>query len=337
MRAPESGVAGSGGRGAGVGGSGSGGNAPGSESGGSTGSGGAKPDGGGLDGPGGKGGQSGAFGTDGGSVDGLGNTGGSTTGAAGGNGAGGQSGIGGANGIGGGAPGGSGGGTGGQAGRAGTGGIAGAGGNASCTPGVNPTTALLTGFTSGTDWSSGTGTWGSAGNLQGVIYAYAGAKSGIWQAAVDSGAGVLDIGGTTSGGGVGPGTVMATDYAGGGLRFDQCVNTTSWTGVQFRVGGTAGNCELYFQIKTFAEQPIASGGGCAANCYDFPQVKVQVSAQPITVQFRDLVGGKPDGGAAIAMQILGLEWQINGTNAVSGSPQTCTNVELTIDNVQLVE
>jgi hypothetical protein len=354
MQAP----GGSGDSGVEVGGSGGDGNKSGSGSDGSmfdgavdlTGAGGGKTDGGGLTGSGGKGGQSGALGTDGGGAGGSAGSGGGAgtggrpgtggnagTGASGGNGGGGQSGATGGGGGGGGVgSGGSGGAAGGQAGGTGTGGLAGGGGSASCTPGVNPTSALLTGFTSGTDWSSATGTWGSAGNLQGMIYAYAGGNSGTWQAAVDTGAGVLDIGGATSGGGVGPGTVMAADYAGGGIRFDQCVNTTSWTGVQFTLGGTVGSCELYFQIKTFVEQPISSGGGCVANCYDFPQVKVQVAAQPITVLFKDLVGGKPDGGAAIAMQILGLEWQINGANAVSGASQKCTNVELTIDKVQLV-
>ncbi len=307
-----------------------------------TGAGGTEPDGGGLDGSGGQGGQSGGLGTDGGGAGGRAGTGGSTTGGSGGHGAGGQSGIAGG-GVGGGAAGGPGGGAGGQAGRAGgqggragIGGVAGSGGSGSCAPGVNPSSALLTGFTSGADWSGATGTWGLASNLQGTIYAYAGASSGTWQAAVDTGAGVLDIGGPTTGGGIGPGTVTAGDYAGGGLRFDQCVNTTRWTGVQFTLGGNVGSCELYFQIKTFAEQPISSGGGCVGSCFDFPQVKVQVGTQPITVHFRDLVGGKPDGGAAIGMQILGLEWQINGANAVSGALQTCTNVELTIDKVQLV-
>ena len=354
MQAPEVGVVGSGGSGVGVDGSGSGGDRPGAGTGGLmfdgavdlTGAGGAKTDGGGVDGSGGKSGQSGALGTDGGGAGGRAGTGGSATGGSGGNGSGGQSGIAGGGGVGGGgggAAGGPGGGeggqggrAGGQGGRAGTGGFAGSGGSASCTPGVNPSSGLLTGFTSGTDWSSATGTWGLASNLQGRIYAYAGASSGTWQAAVDTGAGVLDIGGTTSGGTVGPGTVTATDYAGGGLRFDRCVNTTSWTGVQFTLGGNVGSCELYFQIKTFAEQPVSSGGGCVGSCFDFPQIKVQVAAQPITVHFRDLVGGKPDGGAAIAMQILGLEWQINGANAASGTSQTCTNVELTIDKVQLV-
>ena len=348
MQAPEVGVVGSGDGGVGVDGSGSGGDRPGAGSGGLmfdgavnlTGAGGAKTDGGGLDDSGGQGGQSGALQTDGGGAGGRAGNGGRATGGSGGNGSGGQSGIAGggvgaAGGPGGGA-GGQGGRAGGQGGRAGAGGLAGSGGSASCTPGVNPSSALLTGFTSGTDWSGATGTWGVASNLQGAIYAYAGASSGTWQTAVDTGAGVLDIGGATSGGGVGPGTVTAADYAGGGLRFSQCVNTTSWTGVQFTLGGNVGSCELYFQIKTFAEQPISSGGGCVANCFDFPQVKIQVAAQPITIHFRDLVGGKPDGGAAIAMQILGLEWQINGANAVSGALQTCANVELTIDKVQLV-
>jgi hypothetical protein len=192
--------------------------------------------------------------------------------------------------------------------------------------------ALLTGFTSNVDWNSTTGYWGVAGNLQGTIYAYAGPKSGTWQASVDATAGVLDIG-VQTGATVGTGTVAAGDYAGGGLTFSQCVNTNSWTGVEFTLGGSAAGCDVIFQVKTFAEQAISTGGGCDAGCYVFPDIKVQIGAQPITVHFSDLAGGKPVGGAAIAMQIVGLEWQLQSNG---GTQLPCTGAELTVDNVRFV-
>ncbi len=230
----------------------------------------------------------------------------------------------------------------GSGGLAATGGSVGAGGSGNttelaCSPGVNPTTALLTDFTSGTNWSAVSGKWGVAGNLQGSLYAYAGSKSGTWEATVES-TGDLAIG-VQAGSAVGGGTVASGDYAGGGMAFSDCVNTNTWTGVSFTLGGSSGGCDVYFQVQTFDEQGTANHGGCTGtSCYVFPQAKVTTGTAPITVHFSDLSGGMPVGASAIAKQIVGLQWQLQSPAppaADAGQP-ACPGAELLVDNVQFV-
>jgi hypothetical protein len=225
-------------------------------------------------------------------------------------------------------------------GSVGTGGAAGssAAGQLMCNPGVNPATALLTDFTSGTNWNAIAGKWGVAGNLQGSLYSYAGPNSGTWEATVET-TGDLAIG-VQVGTNVGGGTVAAGDYAGGGMAFSECVNTNTWTGVSFTLGGTSGGCEILFQVQTFDEQGTANHGGCSGNsCYVFPQATVQIGTAPIVVNFSDLSGGMPTGGAAIAMQIVGLQWQLQSPAppAVDAGQPACPGAELIIDNVKFVQ
>lgn len=231
----------------------------------------------------------------------------------------------------------------GSGGATGTAGTTGAGGSTTtssqlqCSPGVNPATGLLTGFTSGIDWTDASGKWGVAGNLQGAIYAYAGPNSGTWHAGVDTTAGILDIGvqptGSTT---TGPGTVAVADYAGGGMMFGECVNTSTWTGVSFTLGGTPAGCDVYFQVKTFADQAISNQGGCDAGCYSFPQVKV-MPGDPVTVHFTEVTGSGHADAGSIPMQIVGLQWQLQSAAPPDGGVQAaCTNAMLTIDNVMFV-
>jgi hypothetical protein len=237
----------------------------------------------------------------------------------------------------------------------GTGGVTGAGtgtggttsttGQLSCTPGTNPASPVLTTFTSGTDWSNTTGKWGAVTNLQGSVYAYQGTPTQTispWHAGVDTTAGVLDIGVEPSGSTTtGPGTVAAGDYAGGGVMFSLCVNTTVYTGVSFTLGGTAAGCDIYFAVKTWDEQGSTNGGGCTTadggSCYSFPQVKVAIGTDttvPIVVHFSDLTGGMP---TPIAMQIVGFQWQLQSATPPDGGTQAaCTNAELTVDNISFV-
>jgi hypothetical protein len=197
-------------------------------------------------------------------------------------------------------------------------------------------------FTSGTDWNNTTGKWGIASNLTGSLYAYAGTMTGTskgWHAGVDTTAGVMDIG-VQSGTTVGPGNVGVGDYAGGGMAFDadDCVNTSTWTGVEFTLGGTSAGCDVFFQLQTYVDKAITNGGGCDAGCNTFPQVKVAIGTDPITVHFSDLsAGGKSDAGIPIAMQIVGLQWQMQSAAGPDGGvQQACTGAELTVDNVSFV-
>ena len=277
--------------------------------------------GGGGSGTGGKASSSGGSNGSGGSSSGGSNgSGGSSSGGS--NGSGGSS-TGGSNGSGGAASGGSGG---------------GASGQLQCSPGVSPAMALLTDFGSAT-WNNTAGKWGTPGNLTGAVYSYGGNKL------TDAGmaTALMQMVDTTAMNTVLSGTVAAGDYGGGGLSFDSCVNTTTYTGVQFTLGGTTGGCDVYFQVQTFVEQGIANKGGCdpsaaGASCYSFPQMKLASPTGMVTVHFSDLAGGMPTGASAIAAQIVGLQWQFqSAAPATAGGPQTdCTGINLTIDDVQFV-
>lgn len=219
----------------------------------------------------------------------------------------------------------------------GTGGAVGAGGSTACTlpivpsgaldctTGVSPTNPLLTDFT-GATWNNSQGKWGCGFN--GATYAYAGPKSTM-AAQVD----------TTNHDLLLSGNIASGDYAGGGLSFGQCVNTTTYTGVQFTLGGTSAGCELYFQVQTYDAQGTANGGGCSAatGCYIFPQKMIAPTPGPVTVHFADLAGGMPTGATAIAAQIVGLQWQMQSPPPpASGLQVSCGNVGLTITDVSFV-
>ena len=186
---------------------------------------------------------------------------------------------------------------------------------------------------------------GRARHLTGSIYPYAGPNSGTWTAKVNAPDAGLDIG-VATGANVGPGTVAAGDYAGGGMMFGACVDTSSYTGVTFTLGGTNATCDVYFQFKTFDEQAASQGGGCDASCYNFPQIKIvdgatsTISAvtNPITVDFSDVSAGGNPGGAPIAMQLIGLQWQLQSSTPPADASQTgCDGAELIIGNVAFTQ
>jgi hypothetical protein len=124
------------------------------------------------------------------------------------------------------------------------------------------------------------------------------------------------------------------------MLFDQCVDTSSYTGVSFKLAGASAGCDLYFKVATFDEESSISGGGCMYNCFDFPNVKIAMGSDPsvpIVVRFADLAGGMLPGAAAIAMQIVGFEWQLQTDAPPTGGPQqACPGAELVIDDVSFV-
>jgi hypothetical protein len=187
---------------------------------------------------------------------------------------------------------------------------------------------LLTDF-SATSWNTTTGKWGAAANLTGSIFSYKGPAAGTtWNpAAVTNAALVLG------------GTVAAGDYAGGGMSFDKCINTAAYTGFQFTLGGTTAGCDLLFEIQTFSQQSTTNGGGCntaTTSCYRFPQVRVTAGAAPVVVRFSALATtGIPATAAGLAAEMMGLQWQLQ-TTTVDGGQSSCTGVNLTIDDVQLI-
>ena len=214
----------------------------------------------------------------------------------------------------------------------GTTGAAGASGTSSgilCPPGVAPTTAEITNFSS-TEWNGITDKFGT-GTAIGGIFSYGGVKTGSTMAlSVDSTNHTLVL----------SGSVVAGDYAGGGLSFDECVNASAYTGVQFTLGGTTGGCDLIFNVQTFDEKPPGTNqvGGCASNCYVFPNVKLTSTSGPITVPFSTLTGGQLIVATALQNEVVGLQWQFQSPAPVGdGGQPGCTGINLTITNVSFVQ
>jgi hypothetical protein len=135
------------------------------------------------------------------------------------------------------------------------------------------------------------------------------------------------------------GSVVAGDYAGGGLSFDSCVNSPAYTGVEFTLGGNTAGCDLLFQVQTFDEKPGSKTqvGGCTSGCYSFPGTKLQSSSGAVTVKFADLSGGQLTTQASIANEIVGLQWQFQSPAPIGdGGQPGCTGINLTITSVSFV-
>jgi hypothetical protein len=121
------------------------------------------------------------------------------------------------------------------------------------------------------------------------------------------------------------------------MSFDQCVNTSTFTGIQFTLGGTTGGCNLRFEVQSFSQQSVDNGGGCpkGASCYSFPSELLQSTTGPIVVKFADLAGtGQPAAAADLAKELGGLQWQFESPAPVGDAGQMgCTAISLTIANV----
>jgi hypothetical protein len=280
-------------------------------------------------------------------------TGGAAGGAAGMTGTGGTTGTGGMAGSGGAGAGGHAGGAGGQGGAAGakpgTGGAAGTGGaggggggrggagGATCPAGgvldCSSTGALklaggqITDF-SAAQWSPATSQWCDAGGLRGHLFSFAGTSSTA-TATVDTTAQNLKL------------SLMVgkTDYAGGGIMFESCVNASQFTSLQFTATVTTGSltgCVWQVQLQTQDQRPTTAtdpaGGTCTTNCERYPVVSSlaapSATAAPYTETFT-LFTNQTGSTIPMAGQITGVQWQVNSGSNGSG---TCT-VELRIDDV----
>jgi len=224
-------------------------------------------------------------------------------------------------------------GTGGTTVTPGTGGATATGGTTgpaalSCATPYSPAAPLLSDFSAGpSGWHSTAGKWGAIGNLTGSGFNYASTGSTMqWK--IDAVAENFVL----------YGNVMAPGgYGGGGMSFDQCVNTSTYTGVQFTLGGTVAGCALKLQVQTYSQQATANGGGCVANCYGFPYKLLTTTTGPVVVEFAELGGGQPTTAAAIAAEMIGLQWQLESPAPVGDAGQPdCTGINLTIDDVSFV-
>jgi hypothetical protein len=198
-----------------------------------------------------------------------------------------------------------------------------------CSPGVDPANALLTDFSPAT-YNTAKGKWGVEGNLTGSTYNRKDSGSTAVTSKVEAEAFSLS-------GQVVPGA-NPESYAGGGLQFDSCVDTAIYTGVEFLLSGSAGGCDVYFQLATYDEQPTFVKGGCAGNCEDFPQEKVTPRTAPTTVFFAELANtGFPASAAAMAAQIMGLRWNLQLPAGPVDAGQSPCSFNLTIDDVKFVK
>jgi hypothetical protein len=218
----------------------------------------------------------------------------------------------------------------GNGGTPGNGGTTGTSTAPSCAAAFTPTPELITDFSSSpAGWHAayGGGKWGTVGVFTGSIFGFAGPNSTMTATVETKGDMLL------------AGNVAVGDYAGGGLSFDQCVNTTTYTGVQFTLGGLVAGCDLYFYVQTFDEKGPGSGqiGGCTSNCYVFPGMKLASASGVVTVPFSALSGGQLITAPAISNEMVGLQWQLDSPAPQGdGGQPDCTGVALTVTNVSFV-
>jgi hypothetical protein len=224
-------------------------------------------------------------------------------------------------------------GTGGAGATTGSGGTGGAAMALPCTS--NPTEQLITNFGSaaGDGGVTPSGMWGTTGQLTGTVFGYpgtmkndAGVMSSIG-ASIDKTSGLLKF----------SGTVNPADYAGGGMAFGTCVNTTNWTGIQFTLGGTSDGCNITFQLQTESQEPPMQKGTCtASSCYDFPQIPVTIptDGSATVIHFIDLTGtGMPASPSDFEKEMFGLQWQFTSATPPDGGVQVGCKPMMTISNV----
>ena len=199
-----------------------------------------------------------------------------------------------------------------------------------CSPGVDPAEPLIANFSAAT-FNVNRGRWGGAENLTLFVYDYHDPDSPD-----SSSSRSLDGEVFTFSGQVVPSS--GASYAGGGMHFDSCLNTTTYRGVQFTLTGTSGGCTVYFDLETYAQQPLNERGGCASYCYQFPRVVVTPRSAPITLLFSQLEGtGIPSSAAAMAREIMGMRWQLESASGQGDAGQADCTFSLTVDDVKLVK
>lgn len=197
-----------------------------------------------------------------------------------------------------------------------------------CSPGVNPPDPLIADFTAGT-FNNNKGRWGGPLNLTLYVYEYhAPNTSNTGSYSVDNDQFNFS------------GQVVPSDndtYAGGGIHFDSCLNTTTYKGVQFTLTGNSGGCTVYFELQTYSAEPINERGGCASYCFHYPRIAVTPRAAPTTVYFSEVAGtGVPSSAAGIASEVMGVRWQMELPSGVDAGATSCT-FNLSVDEVKLVK
>jgi hypothetical protein len=194
------------------------------------------------------------------------------------------------------------------------------------------------------EWNNTSGKYCNAGGLQGSIYSYSGSGSDA-DGGVSAHAQSVD---TTAGNLVLNLTAVPSDYAGGGLSFDHCVNVSSFNAVRFTLALASGDltgCDLKVHLKTFEQQSSSQkpAGGCdetTSICYSFPTASLTLpltaTPQTVTIPLDDFT--PPAVGLPAPQQVVGLQWQIQSAAPLDpdGGAQIGCTVELRVDDIAFV-
>jgi hypothetical protein len=177
-------------------------------------------------------------------------------------------------------------------------------------------------------WNTTTSEWCDDSGLRGHLLAFAGASS-MAAASVDPTAQNLKL----------SLTVGKTDYAGGAIVFDSCVNASAFTSVQFTASlasGSLDGCVWQVQLQTQDQRSTVetnpTGGTCTSNCDLYPvasNLAVPSATAGVYTEKFTAFTNQVASTIPLASQIVGVQWQVNSGNNGSG---TCT-VELRIDDV----
>jgi hypothetical protein len=180
---------------------------------------------------------------------------------------------------------------------------------------------------------SGTGQirYGATGSTQWVTYTYeATGQPTPTLTATDSGLNVVGSLVVPDGGAV---------YAGAGVAFAAatCLDVSAYSGVQFTLSGSLGDCRLAF-IENLSQDTTAANdpnrGMCTATpCYG-PSYPV-TSLGTMTVPFTALTGGMPV-GTVDTTQLTSMQWQLALPAASSDGGRAGCSVNFTISDVSFV-
>lgn len=178
------------------------------------------------------------------------------------------------------------------------------------------------------DYSTTTGKWGSPTGIYGAIYSYGGANTSTTMKAT--------VEGTPKGLHL-TGSVMSSDWGGGGVSFNVCSTVASFTQVQFSLVGTSPGCDLELQIQTFDQRPTTQvpAGGCTANCYGFPVVKKVAVPSATSATITTPLSSFSNWSTANANQVVGLQWQFTGTQLDPDAGVGCP-IDVTIGNIKFL-
>lgn len=212
----------------------------------------------------------------------------------------------------------------GTGGASGTGGVSGGkggisggtGGAGGTTPvmvcsGMPPSRALITDFSDATAGTSAI-SFGTAPNIGGGSYTYA--APGLTAPVLSLAPAPAGSTGQALEVAASPGLVTdpANAWTGFGLGFDMCVDASAYTGVEFTVTGTLGNCALTF-TPIFSEDNSVTDdptfGACTGTSC-FAGQSAALSPGTNIVHFADVIGGSPQ-PFVDPRALTGVQWQLN--------------------------